>query len=384
MRWDIVTGEYPPQIGGVGDHTYQLAEALAAAGDEVHVWTAARVEPPRATVGVEVHALPGMFGMRAVRELSRQLGRCKNGIVFVQYVPQAFGYRGANLLFCLWLWRRRARQTTWTLFHEVEVPFDRKRGLKWNLLAVVTRVMARLVASGSKRIYVSIPAWKHLLPRLSGTPAWLPVPSNLPVSVNGERVRQLREKLAGGSALIGHFSTYTRLIAPLIVPLAAALVKDRSDRRMLFLGNHAGQYADDLRRRFPALASQVCVAEGLSNNEEVAHHLAACDVLIQPYPDGITTRRSTTMASLALAKPVVTNLGHLSEDFWAASGAVVAVDSANLTSACEAIESLLENASAREQLSVRARELYTERFALERAVAKLRLDAGTLLSRAEA
>ena len=38
MQWHILTGEYPPQPGGVSDYTRMVAEGLAAAGDEVVVW----------------------------------------------------------------------------------------------------------------------------------------------------------------------------------------------------------------------------------------------------------------------------------------------------------------------------------------------------------
>ena len=37
MSWHLITCEYPPDIGGISDHTAQLASGLAAAGDEVHV-----------------------------------------------------------------------------------------------------------------------------------------------------------------------------------------------------------------------------------------------------------------------------------------------------------------------------------------------------------
>jgi glycosyltransferase involved in cell wall biosynthesis len=39
MRIGLVTGEFPPDQGGVGDFTHHLAEALAALGHDVHVVT---------------------------------------------------------------------------------------------------------------------------------------------------------------------------------------------------------------------------------------------------------------------------------------------------------------------------------------------------------
>ena len=39
MRITVITGEYPPQEGGVGDFTQQIGYALHALGHEVHVIT---------------------------------------------------------------------------------------------------------------------------------------------------------------------------------------------------------------------------------------------------------------------------------------------------------------------------------------------------------
>ena len=39
MRIGLITGEYPPQQGGVGDFTRELARALIAAGHEAQVIT---------------------------------------------------------------------------------------------------------------------------------------------------------------------------------------------------------------------------------------------------------------------------------------------------------------------------------------------------------
>src|ERR1700722_10738138 len=38
LNWHLVTGEYAPASGGVADYTRGVARALAAAGDDVHVW----------------------------------------------------------------------------------------------------------------------------------------------------------------------------------------------------------------------------------------------------------------------------------------------------------------------------------------------------------
>ncbi len=50
VSWHLLTGEYPPQPGGVSDHTWQVSEGLARAGCAVHVWAPGeRQVSPRAS-----------------------------------------------------------------------------------------------------------------------------------------------------------------------------------------------------------------------------------------------------------------------------------------------------------------------------------------------
>ena len=52
MKIGLITGEYPPQQGGVGDFTRELARALMAAGHEAQVITS--VISDQSSVGAAV------------------------------------------------------------------------------------------------------------------------------------------------------------------------------------------------------------------------------------------------------------------------------------------------------------------------------------------
>src|SRR5437588_818960 len=103
-RWAILTGEYPPQPGGVSDYARLIATGLAAVGDEVHVWTPPCDGPTPVDPGVRVHRLGDHYLRRGRRQLQRGLSQIDpSHRVLAQYVPQAFGCRGMNVGFALML-----------------------------------------------------------------------------------------------------------------------------------------------------------------------------------------------------------------------------------------------------------------------------------------
>ena len=85
--------------------------------------------------------------------------------------------------------------------------------------------------------------------------------------------------------------------------------------RFLLIGSGSEAFRSALVARDRGLADRVS-ATGLLNAAGLAAHIAACDVMLQPYPDGVTSRRTTAMAGLFARVPVVTTQGMLTERFW--------------------------------------------------------------------
>ncbi len=367
--WHVLTGEYPPQPGGVSDYTRQVALALVRAGQRVHVWA-----PGDAGVqvedGVTVHRVPGLFTPVGLVKLTRELDACTAPRrLLLQYVPHAFGMKAMNVPFCAWFAARR-RDERWVFFHEVVYPWSLRAPLRHQVLAGTTRVMLRLVAGAADRVFVSIPAWaEHLPSGVRRRAEWRPVPSTLPSEVTEGAVAAVRSTLGGGPWL-GHFGTYGgHTVGPLEAVLVP-LLRAGADRKALLLGRGSRGFGEGLVARLPELSSRVVTRDSLAP-EEVVAHLAACDVLVQPYPDGVSARRTTTMAGLALGRSLVTNTGHLTEPMWRELGAVELVEGTEAAPLVAATERLLSDVDARTALGERAARIYRERFALERTVEAL-------------
>ena len=372
VTWAIITGEYPPQIGGVSDYTRLVAHGLAEFGDEVHVWAPACSAPALEEGDVHLHRLPGHFGLKALSELSAELKRLPASCrLLVQYVPHAFGWKAMNVAFCLWLaaWKR---QPVWLVYHEVAFPLRWKQPFKHTFLALVTRAMASLLARTSERIYISIPVWASLLPRHI-SPTWLPIPSTIPTTVSQDAARQVRKRYAPDDAqrLIGHFGTFGPSLAPLLHEIAPGVLVDHPDRVLLLLGKASDLFRKELIARHPQLSGQV-VATGILPGDEIAAHLAACDVLVQPYADGVSTRRTTMMAGFALGMPIVTTRGRATEPLWDEFNAAALTPALSADAFIRQVEALLEDPTRLAQLRRNAASLYKKRFSIAITIRELR------------
>jgi glycosyltransferase involved in cell wall biosynthesis len=361
LHWAILTGEYPPQPGGVSDYTRLVARGLAAAGDAVSVWCPPCAAGANAEDGVRVRRLPDHFGRRSLADLGRGLE--PDARLLVQYVPHAFGRRGMNVPFCLWLASRR-QHSVWVMFHEVAFPLGWRQPLKHSVLGGVNRVMAWLLRRAAARTFVSTPAWVDLLRRLGPGPIeWLPVPSNLPDEVAPEQAAAARRRLApgAGSVLLGHFGTFGTYIAALLARVVPPLLRADPVRRAVLVGRHSAEFAAGLASQHPDLAGRL-IATGAVAPAEAAACLAACDVLLQPYVDGVSTRRTTLMSGLALGRPVVTTAGPLTEPFWHDSGAVALAPASEPEKFVEQVELVLGAGGRRADLAAAGRSLYHREF----------------------
>jgi glycosyltransferase involved in cell wall biosynthesis len=372
--WQIITGEYPPQPGGVSDYTRLVAHGLADAGDRVAVWAPPCPDEDETHIGVTVHRLPDCFGARTRQVLTTHLDSVTpRARVLIQYVPQAFGRRGANVPFCWWV-RSRRHDSVWVMFHEVWYPFDRRAGLRRNALAAANRLMASLVARAAERTFTSIPAWQADVASLAkpNVPVtWMPVPSGIAVVCDRAAAAEVRARVGrSGRPLVGHFGTYGGHIRPLVDTAVIALVNQR-DCDVLLIGRGSEEARSDLTARQPQLAGRVH-ASGALDSPAVSAHITACDVMLQPYPDGVSTRRTSAMAALAHGRALVTTNGRLTEPVWNETRAALLVPVGDQSAIASAAAALVSNPAAREELARRGRAVYDARFDVQHTIEALR------------
>jgi glycosyltransferase involved in cell wall biosynthesis len=155
------------------------------------------------------------------------------------------------------------------------------------------------------------------------------------------------------------------------LPILEAVLDRCPSVALRLIGRGASHARAKLLSQRPADKERILVADGLAL-DEVACQIASCDVLVQPYLDGVSSRRTSFMAGLALGIASVTHAAESTEPLWVFEAACVLVNNPSPEAYSEATAMLLSDDEARHRLGERAREVYEERFHIRHVVARLR------------
>jgi glycosyltransferase involved in cell wall biosynthesis len=354
--WHLVTPEFPPLPGGVSEHSRVLAAAAAARGRAVHVWTTPGALPAN---GIDVQTTLGAFTPADLAQTDAALDRnAAPRDILVQWVPHGFGYRAMNVHFARWVARRAAKgDRVDVMVHE---PFVDYFGGSWIQPArgLVQRHMTRTVLRAARRVWMSIPGWEsRLMPMLRDGSVLrvLPVPGTIPVDRSMSAIAEVRRRAVGSaSRLVGYFGAGGPYAEAALQTAVRALTVDRQDIAFICIGRGSEEVAS-------RVGAPRVTATGSLDLTSLSHHLSACDVLLQPYVDGVSGRRTTTISALEHGIPVATTFGVLSEPFWKDSRAVAVVPSETPQMLAGATDQLLSDECHAEAQSA-AVALYLARF----------------------
>jgi hypothetical protein len=372
----IVTGEFPPSPGGVSEYTQLIARALSAQGQRVVVWSTGDENRPEQIDGIIVQRSAGNFDRAGCNNVDRlMLDYSGPKIVLVQYTPHAYGFRAMNIKFANWIRSRKERHgdAIWTMFHEVVYPW-RLSPMKHNLIALVTRMMARTLIKSSDRILASTSSWAKPLSHL-GAPAGetiaLPIPTNIPRITDQDRIREVRTSLQfdAASCVIGHFGTNGSLACNMLPPILKGLFESHSRLHFRIIGEGSDKTLEEFTKIGSNWGGRMS-ASGRCSAEDISANIQACDFMLQPYGDGVNTRRSSLMACMNNGRTAVTNLGLNSEPCWKQDCGLVLAHDSN-TGFSNSTRKLVELQSQWASLGEIARRYYDDHFGLVHTIESL-------------
>lgn len=323
MRVVLVSAEYPPMEGGVGDYTRRLALALRGEGLEVAVLTSAGAGGLPGD-DLEVHPRVRNWGWGSLPALVRFLRGCRPEVVHLQYQTGAYRMHPAIHFLPEALRFLSPPPDLVVTMHDLRLPYlfpKAGRLRSWVVLHLLRRAAAVVVTNGADRGRLrgaGRPArdlLEALPPGKLRTPvALIPLGSSLPVELPGYDRAAWRARLGllSGEALLGHFGLlHPSKGADLLVEALAGLRRAGRPARLLIIGGGSSatdpEFARALREKIASEGLEGAVLwSGPCPAEEAAAFLRACDLVVLPYRDGASLRRSSLVAALALGCPVLT------------------------------------------------------------------------------
>jgi glycosyltransferase involved in cell wall biosynthesis len=348
MRIGLITGEFPPMQGGVGDFTHELGKALARLGVEVSIITSAKGLGTRdkglglPPCHLSLFPIIERWDWACWQRIIKLLDKIRPDIVNIQYQTAAYGMHPAINLLPLRLHLSRMRRRlgrnrldrrtgtsaypfirsaeghplTVVTFHDLKVPylFPKAGPLRWwvNLAlahwsdaAIVTNAedFARLSTYSFIRPLSLIPIGSNISPeppadydREAWRAEWGLIPDDLLLSYFG-----FLNESKGAETLIQALHTLTndpRFSVNPWLSMVGGKVGSSDPTNVAYL------------RRVESLIEELGLTErvlwtGYTTQPEVSANLLASDVCVLPYRDGASFRRGSFMAALAHGLPIV-------------------------------------------------------------------------------
>jgi glycosyltransferase involved in cell wall biosynthesis len=333
MKIGLVTAEYAPMQGGVGDFTREVGRALEALGHEVHVITNLKSQISNlksqvpnnelADDGVQVERVIEGWGWKCwsgLRDIVRRLGL---DVVNIQYQAAAYGMHPAINL--LPMTRRSIPLFRWpptpmvVTFHDLRVPylFPKAGPLRRQTVLALARYADAVIVTNQEdeaNLKSQISNFKFQIFRI-------PIGSNiapcLPKSYNRNEWRA-RWGIEPDEVLVGYFGFLHPLKGgEVLIRALAMLAAEGRAIKLLHIGGRTGSSDPNTNaayaERVESLARELGVADrivatGFLPPEQVTASFLATEVCALPYVEGASLRHGTFMAALAHGRAIVTTL----------------------------------------------------------------------------
>ena len=302
MKIGIISGEFPPMPGGVGDFTRGLAEHIRANGHEVHILS--RRGSYDANLDVDAVNGWGLGCLPAIRRWVQGLGI---SIVNLQYQTAAYdmspyihflpGLVGVPLI---------------TTFHDLRHPylFPKAGALRDWIVMRLARSSAGVITTNQE---------DDLRLRRLPQRRIIPIGSSIPKSICSAGDPATRRGLTrkdDEAFILGHFG-FVKGIKGLdyLLEAMARLRADGHDLKLQFIGgrrNTVGSSEDDAYlARLDSRVSyhgldDVVAWTGYLPKDEVAARFGAVDLMVLPFTDGASYRRSSLIAAIHCGCAILT------------------------------------------------------------------------------
>jgi len=317
MNIGLVTGEYPPDRGGVGDFTHQLATALGDLGHRVEIITSSaetsdrtHESRSRSPEPVTVHRSLRNWRFGCWQQILKLSERLNLEVLNVQYQAAAYGMHPAiNLV------PGRRQLPVVATFHDLKVPylFPKAGPLRrWVVRSLARRADSVIVTNREDELRLA--SLKPVISNLTRIPIGSNIETRLPDGYDREAERA-RWGVGPDDLLLGYFGFLNESKgSEELIETLSILVKGGVPAHLLKIGGRVGS-SDPTNRAYADRVEQLIAERDLETRvhwtgyvepKQVSASLRAVDVCVLPYRDGVSFRRGSLLACLAHGRAIVT------------------------------------------------------------------------------
>ncbi len=300
----IISPEYPPERGGIADHTERLARLLSSSCNVSVLTSKGGSGRSAANVHAEIGDWSDMDALYAAMEGIQHVD-----VVIWQYVPHMYGRGGVNLkLPRALLMLQKHHRSQIVLAHEIAAPYS-----AWPhrlYYAWAHRSQWRRMVNIADSIGISTEAWldewRHLRPDAADKMFLAPSPSNIDVAEVAPDHRsgwRAAQGLKPDVRVMGYFGTVSDAKQFHWVTEAWQSAQAGGPTALVVIGGKP-EFTP------PAALTGLYREPGFLPSAEVSKAMQAIDVLVLPFVDGASERRTSFMAGLIHGCPVVSTIGH--------------------------------------------------------------------------
>ena len=295
-----VTPDYPPNHGGVSDHSSEMVNTLRAAGHDVLVCSRPHEQ--------------------GFRRLDAELVAYRPDLLVVAFTPLGYAPRTGGIAPALMQWciglRGRLRCRTILLAHEVSLPLTglwHDREYKLAALAAFQVAQFSLLAASFDSVFFSNlgtqRAWARRIAPLANRFHTIRICSNIPYHASADPNAELTA--AGNSvpaSTILFFGTgHQSVLFDYVEAAFRALLAIEPNVGLVIVG----MSQEKLRRLQPSLAGLGARVQALGYvpAPQVSLWLRAAKLVLAPLAEGVSARKGTVMAALQHGQTVITTRG---------------------------------------------------------------------------
>jgi len=306
--------------GGIADHTAQLARQIIELGAEVSILTSSKAAASSDTpfshlVRPQVYPVIRQWNVGCWQHIRRWLGEQRPDVLHIQYQAAAFDLGGWINWLPWWLRRWPDRPRLVVTFHDLRVPylFPKAGPLRWRSMLALARYCDAVIVTNEEDRQTLI---SHSL--LAACLNLVPLGSNVEPKPPSDYDREgwraslgIREQ----TLLLAYFGFLNASKGGEELVMALQDLASRGyDAHLLMIGGQVGD-VDPTNRAYAERVRGLIQAHGLGERvhwtghtsvEEVSANLLAADVVVMPYRDGVSFRRTTFIAALRHGQAVIT------------------------------------------------------------------------------